>query len=829
MLAGCGYMEQISIRGARTHNLKNVSVDLPRGKLIVITGLSGSGKSSLAFDTLYAEGQRRYVESLSAYARQFLRLMPHPDVDEIKGLSPAIAIDQRSSSGNPRSTVGTATEISDYLRLLFARAGTPYCSTHDLPLRAEPIAAIVDKTLKLSEGSRVMILAPVAQQPKLMPQAFFEQMLMKGFSRCRIDDEIVQFESAGEAAACAEAPHRVAVVVDRVRVRAEIRERLADSFQTAADLAGGRVLVLGMDDETELAFSTKYACPICDYSVGALEPRMFTPNSAQGCCPRCRGTGAAMDFDPKKIVHFPALSVRRGAVEGWDARNERRFARIKNVLDALGADADAPWESLPESVRSAVLFGSNETRALAPPFAGVVAEMRDFWKSSSDALKLVLERFRSTVRCPDCGGSGLCEAARCVYVGEGAERRSIDQLSNLSIDDLRAYFERLSLAGESSVAAERLIHEISARLALLSELGLGYLTLGRKADSLSGGESQRIRLAGQIGSSLAGVMYVLDEPSIGLHQRDNNRLIRTMERLRDLGNTVVVVEHDEDVVRAADFIVDMGPGAGEHGGEVVACGTPEEVAACAASLTGAYLKRKKEKTLRSDFDPASHKEWFTLAGARGRNLKNADLRFPAGKLTVVSGVSGSGKSSLVNDTLYPVLAAAYHRAKAEALPFERIDGIELFDKVVAVDQSPIGRTPRSNVATYAGIFGAVREIFARTQMSRERGYDAKRFSFNSKGGRCEACEGDGVVKVEMQFLPDAYVTCEVCGGKRYNRETLEVRYKGLDIAEVLNLTADDAVEVFDAYPVLKRRLEALQKVGLGYIRLGQRATTLSGG
>lgn len=823
-------MDVISIRGARTHNLKNISIDLPRGRLIVFTGLSGSGKSSLAFDTLYAEGQRRYVESLSVYARQFLELMPRPDVDRIDGLSPAISIDQHSAASNPRSTVGTVTEIADHLRVLFARAGTPYCPDHDVPLEAESIASMVDRTLQLPEGTKLLVVAPVHRAMKTGFNAFFSAMSAKGYSRFRIDGQVLSLEEVERLRFETDAPHDVEVVVDRVRIRGNLRERLAGSFETAADLAGGRVLVVGMDDETiQFRFSSKFACPFCDYTVGTLEPRIFSPNSPQGCCPRCRGTGISDDFNPEKVVRLPQLSPARGAIDGWDARNPKKFERLEKVIRSLGADPEAPWETYSNALKNALLYGSNETRSLPQPFEGIITEMHKFWTESNEALRRVLERYRSKCMCPECGGTGLCRTARYVYIGEGSDRRTIADLASLPLSSLKDYFDRLCLKGAKGVVAQKLLEGIQTRLKVLNDLGLGYLSLDRRANTLSGGESQRIRLAGQIGSGLTGVMYVLDEPSIGLHQRDNDQLIDTMKHLRDLGNTVIVVEHDEDVIRAADFVVDMGPGAGEHGGELLAAGTPKEIMSNAASLTGLYLSKKRRIELPKETFDLSKAEWFRLVGASGHNLKHVDLRFPVGGMTTVAGISGSGKSSLINDTLYPLLATQYQRAEIKPLAYERVEGLELFDKVICVDQTPIGRTPRSNAATYTGLFSLIRDVFAQTQTARERGYDARRFSFNTKGGRCEACQGDGVVKVEMQFLPAIYVTCDVCGGKRYNRETLEVRYKGLDIADVLELTAQEALTFFNAYPAIKRKLQTICDVGLGYIRLGQSATTLSGG
>lgn len=821
-------MDVISVRGAATHNLKHVDVDLPRGKLIVITGLSGSGKSSLAFDTLYAEGQRRYVESLSVYARQFLELMPRPEVESIEGLSPSISIDQKSAGSNPRSTVGTATELADYLRLLFARAGTPHCPTHGLALRADPVAAMVDRTLTLSEGVRLMVLAPIVRGGQKDVGREIEPLFVKGFTRFRIDGEVVMLERAplpGEFEGAKDAD----VVVDRLRVKPDVRERLSESFQSAAEISGGRVIAAEMDGDAEYAFTTRYACPECDFTVGSLEPRLFSANSPVGCCPTCRGTGVSSDFSLERILRDPTASLEGTALEGWGPMSGANWAKLVRLSQTAGFSLSTRWRELSEDVRSMVLYGGGAAERLDPPFIGVVNELRRFWAQSDNPLRRALERFRAEVTCTDCGGSGLCETARHVRLGEGDAMRTLPELSAESLSSLDRYFADFRLSGAKAQVADRILSGITSRLRFLNDVGLGYLTLGRRADTLSGGESQRIRLASQIGSGLTGVLYVLDEPSIGLHQRDNDRLIETLRRLRDLGNTVVVVEHDEDAIRAADFVVDMGPGAGEAGGRIVAAGTLAEVTANPESLTGRYLSGNVAKRPpRPAFD-AKAADWLELVEASGHNLKDVTLRIPMGAMTTVAGISGSGKSSLVLDTLLPALAAHYHRAQTVPLPHREIRGLEHFDKVISVDQSPIGRTPRSNPATYTGLFSAIRDVFAQTLTARERGYDARRFSFNTKGGRCEACQGDGVVKVEMQFLPDIYVACDVCGGKRYNRETLEVRYKGLSIADVLELTVEEAIPYFDAHPGIVRKLETLRDVGLGYIRLGQSATTFSGG
>lgn len=826
-------MDFISVRGAATHNLKRVDVDLPRGQLIVITGLSGSGKSSLAFDTLYAEGQRRYVESLSVYARQFLELMPRPEVESIEGLSPAISIDQKSAGSNPRSTVGTATELADYLRLLFARVGTPHCPRHGFALRADPIAGMVDKTLSLSEGVRLMVLAPIYRvgvQSLSAADLFarIQMLFQKGFTRWRVDGEMRVLEVPPTPADFV-GISTLDVVVDRLRVRCEVRERLSESFQSASSLSGGRVIVAEMDGDAEYAFTTKYACPECDFTAGTLEPRLFSANSPVGCCPRCRGTGVSSDFSVDRIVRDAGASLEGCALEGWGPMTASNWGKLVRLSQSAGFSLSTPWRELSAEVRNAILYGEGAAARLNPPFVGVINELRRFWEHSDNPLRRTLERYRSEVVCPDCAGSGLCEVARSVRIGSGEMERTFPELSALSLSELGRYFSAICFEGAKAKVAQRVMNGIMSRLRFLNDVGLGYLTLGRRADTLSGGESQRIRLASQIGSGLTGVLYVLDEPSIGLHQRDNDRLIDTLRRLRDLGNTVVVVEHDEDAIRAADYVIDMGPGAGDAGGQIVASGTVAEVMANPESITGRYLSGRAPKLPPTPPFDSEKAEWFELLGAHGNNLKHVDLRIPVGAMTTVAGISGSGKSSLVLDTLYPALAAHYHRAQMKPLPFKAICGLEFFDKVICVDQSPIGRTPRSNPATYTGLFNAIREVFAQTQTARERGYDARRFSFNTKGGRCEACQGDGVVKVEMQFLPDIYVECDVCGGRRYNRETLEVRYKGLNIADVLDLTVEEAIPYFGAHPAIVRKLETLRDVGLGYIRLGQSATTISGG
>jgi excinuclease ABC subunit A len=831
-------MESISIRGARTHNLQNVDLELPRDKLIVITGLSGSGKSSLAFDTLYAEGQRRYVESLSAYARQFLSLMEKPDVDHIEGLSPAISIEQKTTSHNPRSTVGTITEIYDYLRLLFARVGTPRCPEHDTTLEAQSISQMVDQVLDLPEGERLMLLAPVVKERKGEHHKLLQELHAQGFIRARIDDEIYELDDAPTLEL--HKKHNIEVVVDRFKVRKDLSTRLAESFETALHLADGLVRVAWMDgNHEELVFSSRFACPHCGYSIPELEPRLFSFNNPVGACPTCDGLGIEQFFDEQKVVAHPELSMAGGAVRGWDRRNAYYFQMIGSLGRHFGFDPEAPWESLPLKIRKAILQGSggesiefsyhNErghSVKKSHPFEGIIPNMqRRYRETESNAVREELARYISNQSCPDCGGTRLNQAARHVFIAD----QTLPQISQLPIGSAKAFFAQLKLTGKQGKIAEKILKEIDQRLHFLVNVGLDYLTLNRSAETLSGGEAQRIRLASQIGAGLVGVMYVLDEPSIGLHQRDNQRLLDTLIYLRDLGNTVIVVEHDEEAIRSADHVVDIGPGAGVHGGHVIAQGTAAQIAETKGSLTGEYLsgKRTIETPERvTAFDPSRNLE---LLGATGNNLKSVDLVIPVGSFCCITGVSGSGKSTLINDTLYPLCAAALNKANTSPAPHREIRGMEYYDKVVDIDQSPIGRTPRSNPATYTGLFTPIRELFAGTHEARSRGYSPGRFSFNVKGGRCEACSGDGVIKVEMHFLPDVYVQCDACKGKRYNRETLEIRYKGKSIDQVLAMTVEEGLLFFDAVPALKRKLQTLMDVGLSYISLGQNATTLSGG
>ncbi|MFN9196077.1 MAG: excinuclease ABC subunit UvrA [Pseudomonadota bacterium] len=869
----------LSVRGARTHNLKNVDLDIPKNALVVITGLSGSGKSSLAFDTLYAEGQRRYVESLSAYARQFLQRMDKPDVDVIEGLSPAISIEQKATSHNPRSTVGTVTEIHDYLRLLYARAGTPYCPDHALPLAQQSVSQMVDAMLALPEGTRLMLLAPVVRDRKGEFGELFADMQARGYVRFRVGRE----GRPGEVHEADALPrlkktekHDIDVVIDRLKSGPGVRQRLAESFEAALRIADGRAIALEMDATAdgqparprEHLFSSRYGCPVCRWSLPELEPRLFSFNSPLGACPTCDGLGQVTAFDPERVVAFPSLSLASGAVKGWDRRNAYTFGLLESVARHAGFDLDTPFEQLPAAARQLLLHGSGSqdiefvyraesaaARGKARvvkrwhPFEGIIPSFERRWRETdSAAVREELARYQAARPCPDCGGTRLRREARHVVLDgldgldareggrEGGRGKALYEVEHATLAEALAYFEGLELVGAKAGIASKIVREIRSRLKFLNDVGLAYLSLDRSADTLSGGEAQRIRLASQIGSGLSGVMYVLDEPSIGLHQRDNERLIATLEHLRDLGNSVLVVEHDEDMIRRADWCVDMGPGAGVHGGRVVASGTPADVAASPDSLTGRYLARAlripvplRRASLAGQIEPRV----LRIAGARGNNLKGVDVEIPVGLLTCVTGVSGSGKSTLINDTLYAAVARKLYQSQAEPAPHDHIDGLEHFDKVIAVDQSPIGRTPRSNPATYTGLFTPIRELFAEVPAARERGYGAGRFSFNvgaaSGGGRCEACEGDGVIKVEMHFLPDVYVPCDTCAGRRYNRETLEILYKGRNIAEVLDLTVEDAHAFFGAVPAIARKLQTLLDVGLGYVRLGQSATTLSGG
>jgi excinuclease ABC subunit A len=832
-------VDTILVRGARTHNLKNIDLDIPRDKLIVITGLSGSGKSSLAFDTLYAEGQRRYVESLSTYARQFLSVMEKPDVDHIEGLSPAISIEQKSTSHNPRSTVGTITEIYDYLRLLYARVGEPRCPVHGKPLTAQTISEMVDQVMAMPEGSKLMLLAPIVRGRKGEHLHTFEQLKRDGFIRARIDGLVVDLDDAPELDK--KKKHTIEVVVDRFKVRDEIQLRLAESFETALHLTGGLVLISDMDEQLEdRMFSSKHACPICEHSLTELEPRLFSFNSPAGACPSCDGLGVKQYLDEDKVVQFPDASLSEGAIRGWDRRNVYYFHMLTSLAKHYGFDIDTPWNKLSPQQRQAVLNGSNKDEIeftyindrgdiyqRTHTFEGVLPNMeRRYRDTESNSVREELLKFMSTQNCPECDGARLCLDARHVFVND----RALPEITQLPIAEALAYFESMELSGSRAEIADKVLKELRERFQFLVDVGLNYLTLNRSADTLSGGEAQRIRLASQIGAGLVGVMYILDEPSIGLHQRDNERLLKTLVHLRDIGNTVIVVEHDEDAIRAADYVIDIGPGAGVNGGEVIAAGSVEDIMAAPRSSTGQYLSGAKEIAIppkRTEFDS---KKMLRLEGCTGNNLQNVTLDLPVGVMTCVTGVSGSGKSTLINATLYPLAATALNGATTlKAAPHTAVHGMDLFDKCVDIDQSPIGRTPRSNPATYTGIFTPIRELFAGTQESRSRGYKAGRFSFNVKGGRCEACQGDGVTKVEMHFLPDVYVPCDVCGSKRYNRETLEVRYKGKNIHQCLQMTIDEAREFFDAIPSIAKKLQTLKDVGLSYIRLGQAATTLSGG
>ena len=833
-------MDNIDIRGARTHNLKNINLIIPRDKLIVITGLSGSGKSSLAFDTLYAEGQRRYVESLSAYARQFLSLMEKPDVDHIEGLSPAISIEQKSTSHNPRSTVGTITEIHDYLRLLFARVGEPRCPDHDIPLTAQTVSQMVDNVLTLPEGKRLMLLAPVVKERKGEHTKLLDSLAAQGYIRARIDREICDLSDPPKLEL--QIKHTIEVVVDRFKVRDDLTQRLAESFETALTLSGGTAIIADMEDNSaeELVFSANFACPVCGYSMSELEPRLFSFNNPAGACPTCDGLGVQQFFDPDRVVQNPNLSLGGGAIRGWDRRNFYYYQMLMSLADHYKFDIESPYSELPAKIQKVILNGSGresiefkysndrgDVTVRHHPFEGVLHNMeRRYKETESMAVREELAKYISNRPCISCGGTRLKKEARFVFV----DNTTLPQISDFSIGHAMDFFNNLKFSGQRAKIAEKVLKEIQDRLKFLVNVGLNYLTLSRSAETLSGGEAQRIRLASQIGAGLVGVMYVLDEPSIGLHQRDNDRLLETLIHLRNLGNTVIVVEHDEDAIRAADHIIDIGPGAGVHGGEIVAQGSLEDIIGTPESLTGKFLSGERRITIPEKRNAADPAKMLTITGASGNNLKNVTLNLPVGLFTCITGVSGSGKSTLINDTLFPIAQTQLNGATTiTPAPYKSVEGLEHFDKVIDIDQSPIGRTPRSNPATYTGVFTPVRELFAGVPESRSRGYTPGRFSFNVKGGRCEACQGDGVLKVEMHFLPDVYVPCDQCKGKRYNRETLEVKYKGKNIHEVLDMTIEEAREFFDVVPALARKLQTLMDVGLSYIRLGQSATTLSGG
>ena len=836
-------MQYISIRGARTHNLRNLDLDLPRDRLIIITGLSGSGKSSLAFDTIYAEGQRRYVESLSAYARQFLSMMDKPDVDHIEGLSPAISIEQKTASHNPRSTVGTVTEIYDYLRLLFARAGTPRCPTHGRDLLAQTVSQMVDQALALPEGTRLMLLAPVVQARKGEHMQLLAELRTQGYVRARIDGALCELDDPPKLDL--RRKHTIEVVVDRFKVREDVKQRLAESFETALKLADGVVRVAPMDPDTadapaEMLFSDRFACPVCSFSIAELEPRLFSFNNPAGACPSCDGLGVKQFFDAERVVRYPDLSLAGGAIRGWDRRNAWYFSMLQSLAKHYKFDSELPYSELPERIREILLHGSGEESIQFSyttgngasirrkhPFEGILPNLeRRYRETDSGMVREELARFLSSQPCPECAGTRLNTAARHVYVSD----KSIAAVTTMSVAHALEFFQNLQLEGWRGEIAAKVVKEIQNRLRFLADVGLDYLSLDRSAETLSGGEGQRIRLASQIGSGLVGVMYILDEPSIGLHQRDNRRLLDTLLHLRDLGNTVLVVEHDEEAIAAGDYVVDLGPGAGVHGGRIVAQGTPAEIMANPASITGQYLSGQKKIPMPARRQPVDAAHWLGIRGARGNNLDNIDVRIPLGVFTCVTGVSGSGKSTLVNDTLLLYTAQQLNgSSEARHAPCDGIDGLEAVDRVIDISQSPIGRTPRSNPATYTGVFTPIRELFAATQEARSRGYKAGRFSFNVKGGRCEACQGDGVIRVEMHFLPDVYVACDVCKGKRYNRETLEIRYKGKTISDILDMTVEDAQPFFAAVPMIAPKLQTLLDVGLSYIRLGQNATTLSGG
>ena len=830
--------KMIKIRGVKTHNLQNVDLELPRDKLIVFTGLSGSGKSSLAFDTIYAEGQRRYVESLSSYARQFLSMMEKPDVEHIEGLSPAISIEQKSTSHNPRSTVGTVTEIYDYLRLLFARAGEPRCPEHDTVLRAQTVSQMVDQVMALPEGKRLMLLAPVIKNRKGEHLQLIEELRAQGFVRARIDGRVYELDEPPTLQK--NHKHSIDVVVDRFRIRPDLEQRLADSFETALHLSDGLANIAFMDEaQEELVFSAKFACPACGYSLSELEPRLFSFNNPAGACPTCDGLGVRQFFDPDRVVSHSDLSLSAGAIRGWDRRNAYYFQMLESLAKHYNFDLDTPFGKLPRQVQDAILYGSGDepitftyfndrggSMVKTQPFEGIIPNMeRRYRETESNAVREELAKYLNQQICPECHGSRLNKAARHVFVAD----HRLPELTSLPVGRAYDFFLNLQLPGRFGKIAAPILKEITLRLRFLVNVGLDYLTLERSADTLSGGEAQRIRLASQIGAGLVGVMYILDEPSIGLHQRDNERLLHTLTYLRDLGNTVIVVEHDEDAIRRADHIVDIGPGAGVHGGQIVAQGDVQAIISCERSLTGQYLSGKRSIGIPDQRHTPDPKRMLILRGASGNNLKEVDVEIPIGLMTAVTGVSGSGKSTLINDTLYRLAAQKLHRAGTNPAPCKELIGLDQFDKVVDIDQSPIGRTPRSNPATYTGIFTPIRELFSGTPEARARGYNPGRFSFNVKGGRCEACQGDGVIKVEMHFLPDIYVPCDVCKGKRYNRETLEIKYKGKNIHQILEMTVEDARTFFDAIPALARKLQTLIDVGLSYVRLGQSATTLSGG